>query len=456
MQQVLTKREELIKCINDFEFFCTKIQMAQREWHKHPEQGGSAISIRSLQLAPHQRDLVKFIDSNSTTVVLKTRQIGISTLMICWVLWNVMYRKNWKCIYVLHHDDYAKEARRKLTTAYDSLPDHIKMPLKIPANGQIQNEYYQSFIKFGTATSRIGRSDTFSACILDEVDWYNQEVLQDILSAISASCPKKIYISTPRKENSVFHNLCRWGEKENCLWQKSFWEIEEFYGDYQQEWYDYVTAGQSRATINREFLCKFKGAVENTVWQIDPDVCYTNSIYNPNMPHVISFDIGWVDSTYVLIAQQHRDKLIAVDELEFNRTSLSDVCQRVKSLGYRLNWGVIDSQAKKVDLTSGISPHKLVSKQLGIKMLTHKLPDKLLMHRMAQECMYNGTVLVDNNRVPLLIEMFDNLELDRAGGIPHTDRIIDRHDCFVYMCLNYLKARGFGGIREMRLEDRFR
>jgi hypothetical protein len=92
-----------LKCIESFEFFCRflTIQAYDLTQSPGPENG---LRSQPFILKKHQRELVKFIETPTAPnekIILKSRQIGITEVLLAYCLWKLLYRLQSKD--PLHH-----------------------------------------------------------------------------------------------------------------------------------------------------------------------------------------------------------------------------------------------------------------------------------------------------------------------------------------------------------------
>ena len=111
-------RAEYKKCIEDPIYFMKKYVKIQ-----HPVRGTVAF-----ELYPFQENTLRDFVDNSLNIVLKSRQMGISTLTAAYSLWLMTFHsdKNILCISITQ--ETAKEIVTKVRFANDNLPAWLKVP----------------------------------------------------------------------------------------------------------------------------------------------------------------------------------------------------------------------------------------------------------------------------------------------------------------------------------------
>jgi hypothetical protein len=161
-------------------------------------------------------------------------------------------------------------------------------------------------------------------------------------------------------------------------------------------------------------------------------------------------DLGYSDPTAILFAYDYGQMLHVFDEIVVEKQTIPEVAGAIKSRGYKLAYGVMDSSGKRVDQTSGMSSWMQMQKLLACRFYTKKLPDKIEMLRIANTAMLQGRVLIDLENCPNLVKCFNNYSWEN-DKLPH-DTYSHIHDCFVYLVYNW--GRKPAGSMKPRLEDR--
>lgn len=146
--------QEYIKCALDCEYFILNYVKIP-----HPMRGKIPFA-----LYPFQSKVLKYLTSPDDNVLLKPRQMGITTLLLAYVLWKAMFHPHSNILYVTIKAAYAKSSMRKMMFMYENLPDFLKLDI---VNGTRANEGTQlqkifsngSIITAAAATGDVGRSE---------------------------------------------------------------------------------------------------------------------------------------------------------------------------------------------------------------------------------------------------------------------------------------------------------
>ena len=196
-------RQEYLKCASDPIHFMKKYCFIQ-----HPQRGRIQFA-----LFPFQEKVLSLFQDNPYSIILKSRQLGISTLTAGFSLWMMIFHKDKNILCIATKQDTAKNMVTKVKFMYENLPSWLKvtadennkLTLRL-ANG--------SQIKATSAASDAGRSEAVSLLIIDEAAFI--ENIGEIWAsaqqtlATGGGC---IALSTPYGTGNWFHQT--WVRAEN-------------------------------------------------------------------------------------------------------------------------------------------------------------------------------------------------------------------------------------------------
>ena len=150
-------REEYIKCAQDPAHFMRKYTFIQ-----HPQRGRIIFN-----LFPFQEKVLHLWKENPYSMVLKSRQLGISTLAAGYSLWLMLFHKDKNILCLATTQETAKNMVTKVKFMFDNLPSWLKIPseehnkLTLKLNNGSQ-------IKAKSSSSDAARSEAVSLLIIDE------------------------------------------------------------------------------------------------------------------------------------------------------------------------------------------------------------------------------------------------------------------------------------------------
>lgn len=196
-------REEYVKCISDPSHFIRKFCYIQ-----HPKRGRILFS-----LYPFQDKVLNLWQENPYSMVLKSRQLGISTLIAGYALWMMLFHKDKNILCIATKQETAKNMVTKVKFMYDNLPSWLK--IKFIENNRLSLKLDNgSQIKAVSAAADAGRSEAVSMLIVDEAAFIDQ--IEEIWASAQqtlATGGGAIVISTPYGTGNWFHST--WVKAEN-------------------------------------------------------------------------------------------------------------------------------------------------------------------------------------------------------------------------------------------------
>ena len=196
-------RQEYIKCVQDPAHFMKKYCNIQ-----HPQRGRVIFN-----LYPFQDKVLNLWKDHPYSIVLKSRQLGISTLAAGYSLWLMLFQKDKNVLCIATKQETAKNMVTKVKFMYDNLPSWLKIPadehnkLTLRLNNGSQ-------IKATSASSDAGRSEAVSLLIVDEAAFI--ENIGEIWASAQqtlATGGGAIVLSTPYGTGNWFHKT--WVSAEN-------------------------------------------------------------------------------------------------------------------------------------------------------------------------------------------------------------------------------------------------
>ena len=129
---------------------------------QHPIKGTIKFS-----LYPFQEDVLKDFFNNKFNIILKSRQMGISTLVAAYSLWIMLFHKDKNILVVSLKQDVAKEIISKVRFANDNLPTWLRV-VCIEDNKLSLKYKNGSQIRATSTTANSGVSLGLSLLIIDE------------------------------------------------------------------------------------------------------------------------------------------------------------------------------------------------------------------------------------------------------------------------------------------------
>ena len=188
-------REEYIKCAQDPAHFMKKYCYIQ-----NPVRGRVVFN-----LYPFQGKVLNLWKDNPYSIVLKSRQLGISTLAAGYSLWLMIFHKDKNVLCLATKQETAKNMVTKVKFMFDNLPSWLKIPAD--ENNKLALRLSNgSQIKAVSAAGDSGRSEAVSLLIVDEAAFI--ENIGEIWASAQqtlATGGGAIVLSTPYGTGNWFH-----------------------------------------------------------------------------------------------------------------------------------------------------------------------------------------------------------------------------------------------------------
>jgi len=188
-------RQEYLRCAKDPVHFMRKYCYIQ-----HPQRGRIQFN-----LYPFQEKVLTLMRDNPYSIILKSRQLGISTLSAGYSLWLMLFHKDKNILCIATKQETAKNMVTKVKFMYENLPSWLRVDAaeNNKLNLRLTNG---SQIKATSASSDAGRSEAVSLLLIDEAAFI------DNIGEIWASAQQTlatgggcIALSTPYGTGNWFH-----------------------------------------------------------------------------------------------------------------------------------------------------------------------------------------------------------------------------------------------------------
>jgi len=199
-------KEEYKKCAASPVYFMKKYCYIQ-----HPTRGKLLFN-----LYPFQEKTLEQFANNDYNIILKSRQLGISTLTAGYALWLMLFKADTNVLVIATKQEVAKNLVTKVRVMYDNLPSWLRGNEKPTANNKLSLELENgSKIKAVSSASDSGRSEALSLLIIDEVAFIDDNKVVPIWASSQqtlATGGKAILLSTPNGTGNFFHKT--WMDSE--------------------------------------------------------------------------------------------------------------------------------------------------------------------------------------------------------------------------------------------------
>lgn len=249
-------REEYIKCAKDPIYFMKKYVKIQ-----HPTRGTLPFITYPFQ----DKALEDFVKHNQN-IILKSRQMGITTLVAGYSMWLMTFHNDKQILCLSITQETSKAIVTKVRFANDNLPSWLKVPA-VEDNRLSLKLKNGSEIKAASSAGTSGRSSALSLLVVDEAAFIDniEEIWLSSQYTLSTG-GKAIILSTPNGVGNWFHKM--WTESEEGLNDMNRISLPwHLHPERDQKWRDEQTKLSGERGAAQECDCEFSTS-GNTVIEI--------------------------------------------------------------------------------------------------------------------------------------------------------------------------------------------
>jgi hypothetical protein len=294
--------KEILKCGRNAVYFMrtyTKIQ--------HPKRGSIPF-----ETYPFQDDCVKSFEENRFNIILKSRQLGLSTVTAAYAVWYAIFKKDKNILVIATKLQTAMNFIKKVRIMLDGLPKWLLLTKFEPTKQQISFANGSTITAIPTSPDA-GRSEALSLLIVDEAAFIRD--FEDIWTGLYPTLStggSAIIISTPNGVGGMYYKLWTDGVAQ----QNEFKTINLpwwVHPEHDQAWFDKETRNLPKRKVAQEFLCDFISSGETFLQPSEMDYLremidqpirkegFANSVWiwsdpEPGKRYVISADVARGDS----------------------------------------------------------------------------------------------------------------------------------------------------------------
>jgi hypothetical protein len=238
---------EIIKCGKDPVYFMNRYLFIQ-----HPLRG--LIPFKTYDF---QDDCVDHFNKSRFNIILKSRQLGLSTLVAAYAVWQAIFYKEKNILIIATKLAVAQNFIRKVKTYIKSMPNWLLVPTII-ANNKQQVEFSNgSQIKAIPTSDDAGRSEALSLLIVDEAAFVRNfdELWMGLYPTLSTG-GRAILLSTPNGVGGQYHEIYSKAERKENKFNpvKLMWDVHPERDD---DWFEKETKNMSQKQVAQELLCDF-------------------------------------------------------------------------------------------------------------------------------------------------------------------------------------------------------
>ncbi len=269
----LTKQEimkEIVRCGKKPEYFIHTYAKIT-----HPMEG-----LIPFHLYPFQEELLEDFENHRFNVILKARQLGISTITAAYVAWMMMFHREKNVLVIATKFNTAANLVKKVKAIIKNLPSWLKISTVSIDNRTSFELSNGSQIKASSTSGDAGRSEALSLLVVDEAAHVEglDELWMGLYPTLSTG-GRCIALSTPNGVGNWFHKIYSEAEQKiNDFYPtKLKWDVHP---DRDQLWFEKETRNMSAREIAQELECNFNMSGE-TVFSPEDLQFYEKAVREP-------------------------------------------------------------------------------------------------------------------------------------------------------------------------------
>lgn len=237
---------EIMKCGKDPTYFMKKYCKIQ-----HQLRG-----LIPFDTYDFQDSCVKDFQKHRFNIVLKSRQLGLSTVSAAYVVWYAIFKKDKNILVIATKLNTAINFIKKVKTMLDGLPPWLLLTKFEPTKQSIRFDNGSTITAVPTSPDA-GRSEALALLIVDEAAFIRDfdEIWTSLYPTLSTG-GSAIILSTPNGVGGQYYKL--WTEAESGA--NDFNPIRlpwDVHPEHNQAWFDKETRNLTKRQIAQEFLCDF-------------------------------------------------------------------------------------------------------------------------------------------------------------------------------------------------------
>jgi len=434
-------KREYAKCAQDPTYFLGKYGIIQ-----HPVRGKVNFNLYDFQ----EKSLKSFME-HDYNIVLKARQLGLSTLTAGYALWMMTFQQDKNILVIATKQETAKNLVTKVRVMHANLPGWLKQPCV--EDNKLSLRYKNgSQIKAVASSEESGRSEALSLLIIDEAAFIDKiDTIWGASQQTLATGGRALIISTPNGVGNFFHKT--WVDAESGASDFNFIKLHwSVHPDREQDWRDeqdkllgpslaaqecdcdFITSG--RGVIDGLLLEKMRESsvrepmerrgIDSNYWIWQPPNYTKNYVVSADVSrgdgtdysafHIIDVEsLEQVAEYKGKISTQDFGNMLVNVATEYNNALL--VVEN-NNIGWAAIQQVIDREYENLFYTS---------KDLQYVDVQHQITNK---YRAQERNMVPGFSTTSKTR-PLIIAKLEEMFREESVNV-HSSRLIDELFVFIY------------------------
>jgi len=250
-----SQAKEIVKCGKDPVYFINRYAKIQ-----HPQRG----TIK-FDTYPFQDDCIKAYLEHRFNIIVKSRQLGLSTVSAIYAVWLAIFYRDKNILVIATKLAVAQNFIRKVKVALDALPKWLVMPKITERTKQHVSFSNGSQIKAIPTSEDAGRSEALSMLIIDEAAFIRNfdELWMGLYSTLSTG-GRAAVISTPNGIGGRYHKLAE--ESKEGKNQFNYIELPWYvHPERDDKWFENESKNMTKKQVAQELLCDFSASGDTFV-----------------------------------------------------------------------------------------------------------------------------------------------------------------------------------------------
>ena len=190
---------EFKKCMNDPVYFAERyIKIV------HVDKG-----LIPIELYDYQKRILKALKEHRFNILLSCRQSGKTTLVVCFLVWYVIFHADKACAVLANKGSTARQIVGRIELAYQNLPKFLQQGVVAWNMGSFSLENGSSICSASTTSDSV-RGSSFSLIFLDEAAFIPEnhwiEFSRSVFPTISSGTETKVIMVSTFNGQNHFYN----------------------------------------------------------------------------------------------------------------------------------------------------------------------------------------------------------------------------------------------------------
>ena len=239
--------KEIVKCGKNAGYFINTYAKIS-----HPLKG-----LIPFRMFDYQEELINDFNDYRFNVILKARQLGISTISAAYIVWMMMFHRDKNILVIATKFSTAANLVKKVKSIIKNLPSWLKIATISVDNRTSFELSNGSQIKASSTSGDAGRSEALSLLVIDEAA--HVEGLDELWTGLYPTLStggRCIALSTPNGVGNWFHQTYVDSEEDKNDFHSTVlpWDVHP---ERDQKWFEKETMNMSRRQIAQELECNF-------------------------------------------------------------------------------------------------------------------------------------------------------------------------------------------------------